>query len=1353
MASTNASVVTEDALVWYLTDARHWWPSLLEQVDSAKIDPENLSEQDAAELFICMVDKSPLYSVKLLGRSSETLQLICPKSKEARIRQPFLTWFQKCQVFDEVQQQELFGAELAAEYAKGCEMMRDLVMVSKSRSRTSEQAAIAAILTNGNEPRRVSVAPETTMKAQQQQPPSLATAIGNQKDGYAKENASPINSGDDIIPTSNNNDDDSSVPTMNLEIKSHDDWESVWDKLDWAGWENVNGVYAKPGVKYFHGDSSLVDGVDYFTTLEGVQEYVRSAFGWTGPRQARLPTKKPFARAQPIERQLFSTPPDQSTVPQDPGKPLFSSSVKVPRKSATKSTKKKNSSVKTRRVKDSVAEAKYQRAPSRMTKEHNSKTATVRKVSSGSKKKNVSLPQWWIKTPLPSTKRVWKLLKKLGYTCTKTVDGDCYELPEGVYGEPREAPVFASLSGLRKFLCKFGIPKYTKKSIGIDEATYLQRWVTFANVPVTKRDSIRQLKKVVLPSTTNQLSLLLADNGFSTMGGKVWAPNVKHGKHNDEFVFDIGTEQDKLKAFIRGAWTLDSMALSMDIVDDDEPLDIDLLPIGKYAHRTSDAKHLALRFWAVASDDIMLPRFEATEANCKAKQIRFLEMLDDNGAEDETKSVSSDETSVSTENASSQSEATHSSESAAEGTDDEGFGLQSEASDDSLDNGRVVSRPVAPPKQATKRKGKSESVDMPWWKHCALPSSDQAWEILERLGYLHLGGIYKLPLKVDKNQLLAFQSLTGLRKFLCKFGIPTFDRKLISEADATSLTRWVEFANVPVDSRNSLSVLSNVSKPRTQDYLRNLLTRNGFTTVDGKFWAPGYKTAINKKEFIFHESELSEGSDGRSRLKSFIRGAWTLDSNTIYTESTPEKHLNVLLDDSHLKLRVWAAATSESLPTFKYMPDRTTEVKMMEMLPDVSFTDDAAASETEFTDDEQSTKAAKRDESCAKLPLVADLRASPANVKSTRKAKETSTVHEPRLTTKKPKTLPWYYHEDTVYMREDWKTLTDIGWNYAPSGYYHRPEYPGQRFDLMQLRQHLCAHGILDIKKHRRKIGQKAFDRLIKWIRFVHVPILPNYFKQKIQTLQPLTDLDALDALTSQFNFQVKGDWVFLPGCASKDDPVHGANFVYKNEVASWLRAQEVWTYNGVPSSRRNSRQKLDAETEKLQLRLRLWAAAKDDPLPQCQGASESDLVDTAAEDANEEDESGDDLNGQDDDASMEETNDLDDKSSEYSEEPQNPSFCNPFEKDRPKCHQNVRKNSFGSRQDINKDPAVDTLARLFTQPEIEVPSDESSDDDEDLFNDMSHKQQDQDEDDGSIDSSFHRQNDSTDEPILLTQA
>jgi hypothetical protein len=189
--------------------------------------------------------------------------------------------------------------------------------------------------------------------------------------------------------------------------------------------------------------------------------------------------------------------------------------------------------------------------------------------------------------------------------------------------------------------------------------------------------------------------------------------------------------------------------------------------------------------------------------------------------------------------------------------------------------------------------GGATLVDDFWMRH-PVPTDAEAWMILKLLGYTVSEGVYYLPNDVlpllPADAVYDFHHLQGLRKFLCRFGIPlnTEIHTSVGMRDALTLERWVRFANVNMPSNES--DLQQVDLPHGAAEIKRLLVDcNSAETDDGKNFIP---------------YDLFAESDFETTLRTKIRGALRL-----------QDHFPTSLSNE-LCLRLWAATSSLDLPKF-----------------------------------------------------------------------------------------------------------------------------------------------------------------------------------------------------------------------------------------------------------------------------------------------------------------------------------------------------------------------------------------------------------------------------------------------------
>ena len=238
-----------------------------------------------------------------------------------------------------------------------------------------------------------------------------------------------------------------------------------------------------------------------------------------------------------------------------------------------------------------------------------------------------------------------------------------------------------------------------------------------------------------------------------------------------------------------------------------------------------------------------------------------------------------------------------------------------------------------PPSISSAAAAPKNEANGPWWKNEPVPSFQEIWPILEKIGFSKTSdGKFLLPKNTPGLQKLqsvpTFQSYDGLRKFLCAFGIPCFQEtstRLIRD-EPEQLHRWITFANVPVHSGNSIERLAGITAPQNDAELLTLLSRFRFEQVDGNLYVPDYKKIRKAGEAwgqtiaIPHVHFFDVKKELETDLRVFVRGAWRfgllIDSEDDH--EGPDKFLRMdsKKQERHLRLRLWAAESKAPLPTF-----------------------------------------------------------------------------------------------------------------------------------------------------------------------------------------------------------------------------------------------------------------------------------------------------------------------------------------------------------------------------------------------------------------------------------------------------
>jgi hypothetical protein len=115
------------------------------------------------------------------------------------------------------------------------------------------------------------------------------------------------------------------------------------------------------------------------------------------------------------------------------------------------------------------------------------------------KKQKVDRRPWYMKEPIPSFLQIWPTLQSFGFNY------------KGVYAHPLIPGTAFTPDSLRKYICRYGIPNYEEEKDKVDVADHviLRRWIDFANVPVSEKNSMSILENVKIPSDNKIIDMLL----------------------------------------------------------------------------------------------------------------------------------------------------------------------------------------------------------------------------------------------------------------------------------------------------------------------------------------------------------------------------------------------------------------------------------------------------------------------------------------------------------------------------------------------------------------------------------------------------------------------------------------------------------------------------------------------------------------------------------------------------------------------------------------------------------------------------------------------------------------------------
>ena len=217
---------------------------------------------------------------------------------------------------------------------------------------------------------------------------------------------------------------------------------------------------------------------------------------------------------------------------------------------------------------------------------------------------------------------------------------------------------------------------------------------------------------------------------------------------------------------------------------------------------------------------------------------------------------------------------------------------------------RITLSPAKPPskvgrpskKHKTKKpsnsaiKSRQKVAKTEWWHKHPVPSFTEIWHLLvSKLHFRYFSGKYRLPNGVKVHGSKGWSYDHDMRTFLCEHGIPNFDSSLLSTHEIMILMRWVTFANVPVSHANSVPILESLPVP--SDPIP-LLKRLGVSVLGAGEYVWQQVTYASLEELRVHIRGLPELVSGRRRQ------AIPLD------------------DEQVLRLRLWAALSTEPLPVF-----------------------------------------------------------------------------------------------------------------------------------------------------------------------------------------------------------------------------------------------------------------------------------------------------------------------------------------------------------------------------------------------------------------------------------------------------
>jgi hypothetical protein len=494
------------------------------------------------------------------------------------------------------------------------------------------------------------------------------------------------------------------------------------------------------------------------------------------------------------------------------------------------------------------------------------------------------------------------------------------------------------------------------------------------------------------------------------------------------------------------------------------------------------------------------------------------------------------------------------------------------------------------PKPNPQKKGKTPSPH--WWKHNAIPTTEQIQPILKSLGFQFDSAThrYSLPKNTHPSNQKWTMGLTGLRKFLCCYGIPNYanTQSRLSALQQERLRRWLVFANVPCQTKDDARRLRTLSSPKKTDQLLSQLYTLGFSTVDGKLFVPEYKQMTNYQGRPVHGQHYFDlDKELSTQVRVYIRGAWRLG---VVNEYRSSKEMSQKYRDTLLPVRLWAAASSQPLPVFRDLPD-----------------DDYLRPFTQMSDDEEDMSDSEEEEEEENTELSDEDSVQITKVVPSPETSVASSTDDDTASSVDYDDSPLWFLKTALpdFTKVIWPVLQKkLGFFFRSGAYGHPDACEGRVVGSSKDLQAFCAqHGI----PNYADAGLTDSERraLYRWAAFAHVPVASSHSVTTLRDTPLLTDRQVRDLLLSQqFNF-LRGGTIVPPPGLSGEIP---ARFASLEELRVFLRG---------------SADLLRRRTPQL-VALRLWAARSAAPLPtflpMTSMNSDDDSDDGSLEDKDQED-------------------------------------------------------------------------------------------------------------------------------------
>lgn len=534
----------------------------------------------------------------------------------------------------------------------------------------------------------------------------------------------------------------------------------------------------------------------------------------------------------------------------------------------------------------------------------------------------------------------------------------------------------------------------------------------------------------------------------------------------------------------------------------------------------------------------------------------------------------------------------------------------------------------------TARRKKSGQVH--WWKSENMPVFTKVWPILKTLGFRRKDKHrYVLPDNLPGSQGRREITLgqSALRKFLCRHGIPNYEtkRSLLQDTERALLYRWVAFANVPVLSHNSAKTLRDISSPKKSNNILNWLYQSGFSTVDGKVYKPHYKlmgTTNGATSSLKHgEHYFDLDNELNTELRAYVRGAWRLGpmcvnqaTNMFDLLQNPLQRMTSKQRQTHLGLRLWAAASSQPLPVFRELPDAAS------MAPYEVMEEDCLDSVESASNHEQSGKTARNSEANE----TADSKSFHTKISEIQK--DDALGKAKRRDTKHDKTESKNKVDDTAvpesFNAKICDILPKIGFSPTASGRYILPtDLPNSKegeetsLELSALRKFFCRYGIPNYVASNSILQRKERECLLGWVTSANVPDtetkMDYHSPKKADNILGLLFLNGFSTVDGKI---FKPNYKLMDRKDSTSLYKHLEHFFYlESDLDTALRVyvRGAWRLGPMSVNSETSMEDLLENPLKnmtnkqfeAHLSLRLWAAASLKPIPDFQELPNSNTM------------------------------------------------------------------------------------------------------------------------------------------------